>query len=239
MSDPASTVTTPLRRVGLVGIELIDPVTLTRVTQGVRVSAQGLANPPVLSYSGCFVWFKEDGDSWPESISVDVGKLPYEPVAGTIAPPARPVDLDDAPVSARLARVTLCPSVAYPFPDGVLGLRGRLHETADRASPPVAGARIWLRWGSAPDDASGRIDSPVRSTTTESGAFAVFLRPPVALMPEAANGRVSLQLAVLPAGETMPRTKQIEAMDGAMNVVPDPSDLAAVFPLDEMAQEPS
>jgi hypothetical protein len=239
MSDPASTVSTPLRHVGLVGIELIDPVTLTRVTQGVRVSAQGLANPPVLSYSGCFVWFKEDGDAWPESFSVDVGELPYEQIAGTIAPPARPDDLDNAPVSARLKRVTLSPSVAYPFPDGVLGVRGRLHETADAGSLPVAGARIWLRWGSAMDDPSQWIDSPVQGVTTASGAFAVCLRPPVSLMPEAANGRVTLQLAVVLAGENTRRTKQIETADGAMGIVPDPSDPAAVFALDGMTQEPS
>jgi hypothetical protein len=47
-------------REAMLAVELLDAVTLERVTQGVEVTATGLTGKPIVNYGGLFVWLKED-----------------------------------------------------------------------------------------------------------------------------------------------------------------------------------
>ena len=58
-------------------VELLDAVTLTRVSSGVKVEAEGLKGKPVINSGGCYVWLEEESPAV-QRITVDPGRLPYE-----------------------------------------------------------------------------------------------------------------------------------------------------------------
>src|SRR6185503_7127229 len=110
------------------GIELLDAVTMSRVSYGVKVTAEGLQGRPVVNSGGVFVWLEEDLTPL-QRLSIDPGILPYEKVELDRA------DLTLPPNPRPLTTVELSPRVDYTFAPGVTGLRGTLIE--QRVVPPV------------------------------------------------------------------------------------------------------
>jgi len=148
----------------LFAVELLDAVTLQRVSQGVAVTAQGLQGKPIVNSSGFFVWLSEDFAQL-QTLFVDPGRLPYEPASRTPANVQRP-----------LTSIELSPRPDYPFPSGTTGVLGtlieqRLLEPQDRT--PVSDAEVHLEWV---DDLGAVQQAPTISHTNENGDFAVFIR---------------------------------------------------------------
>jgi hypothetical protein len=148
----------------LFAVELLDAVTLQRVSQGVEVTAQGLQGKPIVNSSGFFVWLSEDFTQLQELV-VEPGRLPYNSVSRTPANVQRP-----------LTSIELSPRPDYPFPSGTTGLLGTLIEERlpDPQDPaPVADAEVHLEWV---DDLGVVQQAPTISRTNENGDFAVFIR---------------------------------------------------------------
>jgi hypothetical protein len=154
-------------RHALFAVELLDAVTLQRVSAGIVVTADGLRGRPIVNYGGLFVWLEEKLDSL-QKVSVDPGVLPYERVERTKA------QLNLPPAPQPLTTIELPPRVDYPFAVGVTGVRGALvedHMTVP--ADPVPGAEITLRWL---DDTSVWHDAPTSSHTNDAGDFVSTLR---------------------------------------------------------------
>ena len=148
------------RRV-LFAIELLDAVTLDRVSQGVDVQAHGLQGKPIVNAGRLFVWLNEDIGQL-ERISIDPRTLPYEEI-----------ELERTQLQVPLTSIELSPRVDYPFNVGITGLRGTLVEDRYR-SEPVLDAEVRLRWL---DQDGNWLDAPTRShTAAKGGDFVAILR---------------------------------------------------------------
>ena len=168
-------------------IELLDAVSMSRVSQGVTVTADGLQSKPVINAGGIFVWLEEDLAPL-QKVSIDPGNLPYEKIELERA------DLTLPPDPRPLTTVELSPRVDYVFQPGVTGLRGTLIE--DRVGPPepVPNAEVRLRWLDD-DDVTWR-DAPTISHTNSTGDFVSILRFAPAEKPNLDNGSVTVRLRV-------------------------------------------
>ena len=66
-------------REAMLAVELLDPVTLERVSHGVKVTAVGLTSTPIVNFGGLFVWLKQPTTNFqkliiePGSIVVHLG----------------------------------------------------------------------------------------------------------------------------------------------------------------------
>ena len=153
----------PMRKVRF-AVELLDAVTLSRVSEGVKVVAEGILGGPIVNSGGVFVWLKDHvGDL--QRITIDSRTLPYEDAT------LLPTDLEDP-----LTTIELSPSVSYPFSFGITGLRGRLIESrffSSQGPTPVRNAAVHLRWLDVDDVWQ---EAPTISHTDENGAFAAVLR---------------------------------------------------------------
>ena len=181
-----------LRRV-MFALELLDAVTLDRVSQGVKVTAHGLQGEPIVNTSGLFVWLEEDIGQL-ESISIDPRTLPYEEV-----------ELEGTQLQLPLTSIELPPRVDYPFSAGITGLRGTVVEAHERPPRPVTDAEVYLRWL---DQDGNWHDAPTRShtsshgTTTHGGDFAAILRFAPSDDPQLdATGNLSVRLRVKRGGD--------------------------------------
>ncbi len=87
----------------LFAVEVLDAVTLDRVTQGLRVTAPGLKGNPIVNAGGLFVWLREDPTAL-QKVSIDTGVLPYEST-----------EIAAAQVQMPLSVVELAPRSNYPF----------------------------------------------------------------------------------------------------------------------------
>ena len=110
------------RRV-LFAIEVLDAVTLERVTQGLKVKALGLKGLPIVNAGGLFVWLSEDLNAL-QNVTIEPGVLPFESV-----------EIPAAQLKIPLSIVELSPRSAYPFPPGLTAIRGALIE--ERVAPPA------------------------------------------------------------------------------------------------------
>lgn len=157
-------------RDALFGIELLDAVTLTRVSEGVKVVAEGLRQrEPFVNGSGVFVWLDEDFSRL-QKVTIDPGLQPYEKI-----------ELDPSDVQElKVTTVELPPSAGYVFAAGMAIIRGLLVE--DRTSRvPVRDARVHLQWL----DQNGLFhDAPAAPHTDDKGGFAAILRFAAADAPE-------------------------------------------------------
>jgi len=210
-----------LNRVALVAVELFDPVSLSLVWQGASVTAKGLAGRPIIGLSGRFAWLAErpgrpEDDRWPSAFVFDPGHLPYE---SEIRPaPARPADLrNPGPGESRIVRITLRPTAAYPFTDGVTVVRGCLRETDDRTSAVIAGAEVWLRWSSEP--AGVPKDAAVKAKTNAAGDFAAFLRLPTDARPKKDKDKLEVRVMVSRGGQN--REKAYSLPEGRLYDLPE------------------
>jgi len=219
----------------LFAVEVLDPVSLTIVRHGVRVTAVGLKREPIVSYGGRFVWLEEkDGEeyAWPTRLIVDAGDLPFES-ADVVAPP-RPANIPKATQEERLARIVLQPKSSYAFRggDGVLAVQGRLVEDA-QADPkvPVVGASVRLRWQDA--DSGQWRNAPVQALTYQFGEFLTFIRmPPLASPVVNAAGLMSVVIRVrrdelrettpflVPQGQVSPTVQELDWSRLQRNVNP-------------------
>ena len=175
-----------LRR-GLFALELLDPVTLARVNEGVRVVADGLRGEPSVNSSGLFVWRDEDVTRL-KKIAIDPRTLPYDPLELT------PDQLELSPASDRVTTVELPVRGDYPFTPGVTAARGTL--LAQRLPPlPVAGAAI--RFGWLDDDGVTWHEAPTVSRTSARGDYAAVLRLAPSDAPQLdAQGALTVRLQV-------------------------------------------
>jgi hypothetical protein len=155
-----------LRR-SLFAIELVDAVTLSRVSTGVTVVAEGLRGKPIVNTGGVFVW-REESIGPLQKVRIDPGSLPYETVerlkSNLILPPA-PVPL---------TTIELPPRLDYSFAPGITGAVGTLVES--HVPSPVAIANAEVRWRWLDDDGVTWRDAPTMSHTTASGDFVAVLR---------------------------------------------------------------
>jgi hypothetical protein len=189
---------TPVRSVRLAA-QILDGVTLSPVSDGLKVSAEGLLGGPIVNLDGTFVFLTEPNRE-PVSVSVDPGLLPFDPQLAPVLPlPTNPVPRD------RLLSIELAPRRAYPFPGGVTGIRGRLIQ--QRVPPsqavPAAYVPVWLQW--IDDTASGTswVDAPVRGQTDDNGDFAAILRfTPVQVPRLDAQGNVRTRARATQTGIT-------------------------------------
>jgi hypothetical protein len=167
-----------LNRVALVAIELIDPVTLLLVSEGIEIKAEGLTAKPIINLSGRFVWFVE-GDHWPIQFSINPGHLPYESDV-VLAPAKPPKPGEPKPDEIRLLRITLRPTSVYPFSDGITVVRGQLRRTEDREPEAISGAEVWIRWLNFPIGGNSEewVNASTKARTNKFGEFLALLRLP-------------------------------------------------------------
>jgi hypothetical protein len=186
------------RRRVLYAIELLDAVTLDRVSQGVKVKAHGLQSEPIVNASGLFVWLDEDIEQL-QKISIDPGVLPYEETERNHAQ----LNLEHDSIQGKwpLTSIELSPRVDYAFDAGITGLRGTLVEERERAEP-VPKAEVYLRWL---DQDGNWHDAPTRSHTTPArsdppangGDFVAILRLAPSEVPQLdADGNLTVRLRV-------------------------------------------
>jgi hypothetical protein len=221
------------RRSVLFAVELLDAVTLSRVTglatrrAGMRpgqglIVAQGLQGAPIENSSGFFVWLDEDIGKL-QKISIDPGMQPYE----SIEYPASQVNLP-------LTTIELSPRADYAFAAGITGLRGRLIE--ERVIPPqlpepVRNAETRLRWL---DENGDWRDAPTIShTDSKSGDFVSILRLGPTDKPDIdANGAVTTRLRVSRDGANDRISTEFKLLQGRIT---DPSTLNPLtFAWDEL-----
>lgn len=174
-------------RHALFGIELLDGVTLERVSKGVRVVAEGLPGKGVVNGSGIFAWFRDDL-ALLKRITIDPGVLPYEPV-----------EIEPAELVLPIKTVELTPRADYPFAAGITGLRGIVIEERVAAPTPVRNASVRLRWL---DENGVWREGPTTSRTGAKGDFVSFLRLSPADVPlVGADGAFTVRLHVRRNGE--------------------------------------
>jgi hypothetical protein len=169
----------------LFAIEVLDAVTLRRVTHGLTVNASGLRKKPIINASGRFVWLREDPKAL-QKIIIEPGTLPFESVE---------ISADQLRLG-ELSTVELPPRCDYPFVPGITGLRGTLIESREmppEQQQPVAGAEVRLMW--LDDDSVTWHDAPTTSHTNSHGDFAAILRfAPTEVPAINANGALSVRL---------------------------------------------
>jgi hypothetical protein len=229
----------------LFAVELLDAVTLSRISQGVEVVAEGLQGSPRLNASGFFVWLQEDFQSL-RRLLIRPNPFPYESreyPAGQPRPPIRAVpfpyesqDYPAAQVKRPLTSIELSPLVSYPFAVGTTGLLGTLVE--ERAADPrisVPNAEVRLQW--LDEDGATWRDAPVLSHTNENGDFAAILRlSPTEIPLLDAKGAVSVHLRVRRNGGNERGSAELKLAQGR---VADPSTFpqgkdALLFAWDEL-----
>ena len=203
----------------LLAIELLDAVTLERVSTGVQVVVDGLQGKPIVNPSGCFVWLRQ-GDSTPKKITVDPGSLPFESA-----------ERDATDITLPLTTIELQPRVSYNFAPGITGLRGTLIEQRTASPTPVGDAEVQLRWL---NDSGSWQDAPTSShTDKKSGDFVSFLRLAQKEKPEIdANGAVTVRLRVRREGFNPRTSTDFKLLQGRIT---DPSTLNPLkFAWDEL-----
>lgn len=172
-----------LRHAGF-AVELRDPVTLERVTEGVTVTAVGLAGVPIVNFSGLFVWLQQPMDKF-RQLDIVPGKQPFEPM-----------EIPEADVARPLHTVVLKPSGDYPFTGGVTAIRAALYEQkvpAGTAPAPVRGATIRFAWLNEDMVTWQAIEET--AATDAYGDFAAILRLARGDVPALdAQGRMSIRV---------------------------------------------
>jgi hypothetical protein len=211
-------------RIAAFAIELVDAMTMERVSEGITVEATGLRNPKATRNAlGLFMWRKDD-TSGLTKVSVDTGTTPYESIDLTRA------QLQLPPVPIPLTTIQLAPAVSYSFARGVTGARGTLIE--DRTSrTPVVDADVHLRW--LDDDGTTWHDAPIHSHTTKSGDFVSVLRLASSDVPLLdTSGAVTVRLRVLRDGMAERGSADVKLPQG---LVADPASISALtFAWDEL-----
>jgi hypothetical protein len=171
-------------RKATLAVEVLDAVTLQRMSQGITVEAKGVRSRPVINHGGLFVW-RADTLAGFAGVIVDPGVLPF---AGA--------DLAPADVALPLHTVALQPLANYAFAPGTTAIRGALIETVPPpgvAPTPIPHAAIRLEW--LDDDGATWHQPPQRFITDARGEFAAFIPFVPADVPQlGAGGTLALKL---------------------------------------------
>jgi len=179
----------PPRRVTLFAIRAVDAVTLSTVSQGLKVVAEGLKGKPIVNASGLFVWLDEDLGRL-KKVTIDPGTLPYEGVE------RERTQLQLPPLPTPLTTIELPPRLDYPFSAGITGLRGRFieeHVLPPESRVPVRNAEVRLRW--LDGDGLTWHDAPTVSHTNSDGDFVSIMRLAPTEVPQLdGNGAVTVRL---------------------------------------------
>ena len=173
------------RRNPAFAIEVLDGVTLERVSDGIDVIAVGLNSKPFINSGGIFVWRSQNIDAL-QAIRIDTGRQPYEEI--TIARAA----LKLPPTRRPITSLVLSPRANYPFAAGTTGIRGRLIASSTPPQVGVAGARISLVW--LDDDGVTWREGAPESRTTVKGDFVSVLRLRPADVPRVINGALTVRV---------------------------------------------
>lgn len=185
-------------RKALLAVEVLDAVTLQRMSQGIRVKAKGVRSAPVVNHGGLFVW-RGDNLAGFAGVIVDPGVLPF---AGA--------DLAQADVTLPLHTVALQPLANYAFASGTTAIRGSLIETVPPpgiAPTPIPNAAIRLEW--LDDDGTTWHPSPQRFITDIRGEFAAFIPFVPADLPQlSASGNLTLKLIANRAPPSRPANEK-------------------------------
>ncbi len=172
------------RREAMLAVELLDPVTLERVSQGVTVTAPGLAGAPIVNFGGLFVWLRQSTANF-QKLVIDPGTRPFERM-----------EIAAAQVQRPLHTVELKPLANYPFTPGITAIRGALYEKkvpTGQTPRPVPGATIRLAW--LHEDNVTWISAPATAVTDAKGDFTSILRlAPVDVPALDAQGKMSIRL---------------------------------------------
>ena len=154
-------------RRAMMAIEVLDAVSLERLSSGVTVTAVGLRGKPIVNHGGLFVWLEEDLAAF-DKLVIDPGELPHFAT-----------ELPAAAIGPSPHTVRLYPRMSYPFTAGMSAVRGFLVESDPPNAPPppwqpIAEAVIRLEWL----DADGVTwHSTAESYVTDAaGQFAAFVR---------------------------------------------------------------
>lgn len=148
----------------LFAAEVIDGVTLERITDGIAVNASAMRAAPVVNAGGLFVWLDEGLPLAPQQVTVDPGLLPYQ--GASVASPAPP---------SRLVQIALAPGRGYIFQPGVTALRFSLIESHLGTPAPAPNTEVSLRWFN-PGALVPWTDAMLRSRTDARGDASVVLR---------------------------------------------------------------
>ena len=152
-------------REAMLAVELLDSVTLERVSQDVEVVAQGLTGKPIVNGGGLFVWLNEDATKF-QKLTIEPRTAPFERVEIAAAQVARPIH-----------RVELKPLANYPFAPGITAIRGSLHEKRvplGTDPEPIRGATISIEW--LDDDGTTWHPWQAPAVTNTAGDFTSILR---------------------------------------------------------------
>ena len=208
----------------LFAVELFDAVTLSRISQGVKVIAEGLQGAPIVNVSGYFVWQKEDIGPL-RGVSIDPGILPYESVTVSVD------KLRIPPVAPPLTTIELPPRVDYAFAAGTTGVRGTLIEERVVPPVPVKEAEVRLEW--LDEDGVTWHDAPTHSHTNVDGDFVSILRLGSTEVPRLdASGAFTVRLHAKRSAVSERHSVDLKILQGR---VADPSTLNALtFAWDEM-----
>lgn len=198
-------------------IELIDPVTLERVSRGVKVIAEGLRRKPIVNASGMFVWLKEDTTALRE-IRIDPGVLPYQvntiPKHKLKLPPLPPNELP-------LTAIELQPRADYVFSVGTTGIRGTLIEAGVAEQVPVRDAEVGLQW--LDDDGTTWHTGPSLSRTNDKGDFVSIIRLAQVHVPNLdASGKMTVRLRAKRGGASERHSDPVQIPLGRVS---DPSSI--------------
>ena len=176
------------RRNAMLALEVLDAVTLQRVSAGIDVRAEGLRGKPVTNTGGLFVWKQEDMSAL-QRVVIDPLKLPYEAVRIEAADLVTPIHV-----------VQLPPRASYAFAAGKTAVRSTLIESrADTPARPVTDAQVRLVW--LDDDGVTWRDAPTLSHTDTHGDFAAIARLAGNDLPRLdANGDMAVRLRVRRGG---------------------------------------
>lgn len=171
-------------REAMLAVELLDPVTLERVSQGITVTAAGLVGTPIVNFGGLFVWLRQSTAHF-QKLVIAPGTWPYEPMEIPAAQVQRPLHTVELKVLAN-----------YPFTPGTTAIRGALYEKkvpAGQAPQPVAGAAVRLAW--LHEDKLTWIAAPATAVTNARGEFTALLRLAPKDVPALdAQGKMSVRL---------------------------------------------
>ena len=170
-------------RKGMLAIEVLDAVTLQRISSDITVTAKGLRSAAIVNHSGLFAWRGTDLAGF-AGVVVDPGLRPFTGV-----------DLAAADVTLPLHTVVLQPRANYAFAPGTTAIRGALVEAVSPqgvAPTPIANAPIRLEW--LDDDGTTWHAPPQRFVTDADGEFVAFIPFVSVDEPLATGGSLQLRL---------------------------------------------
>ena len=158
-------------REAMLAVELLDPVTLERVSRGVKVTAVGLTSTPIVNFSELFVWLQQPTTNF-QKLIIEPGTRPFERVeipAAQVQPSPQVADVGLQRAGRVGGRAVAPQRVGQPLRrDHVTA--GEHEQAEDRALPTPA--QVDLGAVAGPDRREGPQDAQVQPRIARSAAHA-------------------------------------------------------------------